>query len=116
MIGRTNKTLKMRVLLVDDDLGNPGSMRGRVLTELVDEFAERNAELIKAISFDDALAAVVSDAALHCVCVDWTLGKNDRPGAGIAAHHPPAQREPARIFAGRSQREKEHHRRGHGTG
>ncbi len=77
MIGRTNKTLKMRVLLVDDDLGKPGSMRGRVLTELVDEFAERNAELIKAISFDDALAAVVSDAALHCVCVDWTLGKND---------------------------------------
>ena len=57
MIGRTNKTLKMRVLLVDDDLGNPGSMRGRVLNELVEEFAERNAELIKAISFDDALAA-----------------------------------------------------------
>jgi arginine decarboxylase len=77
MIGRTNKTLKMRVLLVDDDLDNPGSMRGRVLNELVEEFAERNAELIKAISFDDALAAVVSDAALHCVCVDWTLGKND---------------------------------------
>ena len=36
MIGRTNKTLKMRVLLVDDDLGNPGSMRGRVLNELVE--------------------------------------------------------------------------------
>ena len=51
MIGRTNKTLKMRVLLVDDDLGNPGSMRGRVLNELVEEFAERNAELIKAISW-----------------------------------------------------------------
>ena len=77
MIGRTNKPLKMRVLMVDDDLGSPTSMRGRVLNELVDEFASRNAELIKATSYEDGLAAVMSDAALHCICVDWTLGKND---------------------------------------
>lgn len=24
------------------------------------------------------MAAVVSDAALHCICVDWTLGRNDQ--------------------------------------
>jgi arginine decarboxylase len=77
MIGRTNKPMKMRVLMVDDDLGSPGSMRGRVLNELVGEFAGRNAELIQATSYEDGLAAVMSDAALHCICVDWTLGKND---------------------------------------
>jgi len=77
MIGRTNKQLKMRVLMVDDDLGSPNSMRGRVLTELVDEFHSRNTELVKATSYEDGLAAVISDAALHCICVDWTLGKND---------------------------------------
>jgi hypothetical protein len=75
MIGRTNKPLKMRVLMVDDDLGSPTSMRGRVLNELVDEFASRNAELIKATSYEDGLAAVMSDAALHCICVDL-----NRPG------------------------------------
>lgn len=77
MIGRTNKQLKMRVLMVDDDLGSPNSMRGRVLTALVDEFHSRNTELVKATSYEDGLAAVISDAALHCICVDWTLGKND---------------------------------------
>src|SRR5690606_16297069 len=77
MIGRTNKQLKMRVLMVDDDLGSPNSMRGRVLTELVEEFHNRNTELVKATSYEDGLAAITSDAALHCICVDWTLGKND---------------------------------------
>lgn len=75
MIGRTNKPLKMRVLMVDDDLGSPASARGRVLNELVEEFHNRNAELVKATSYEDGLASVI--AALHCICLDWTLGKND---------------------------------------
>ncbi|WP_082805171.1 Orn/Lys/Arg decarboxylase N-terminal domain-containing protein [Pseudomonas sp. BMS12] len=77
MIGRTNKPLKMRVLLVDDDLGAPTSARGRVLGELEEEFRQRNTELVKATSYEDGLASVTADAGLHCICVDWTLGRND---------------------------------------
>ncbi|WP_339511142.1 Orn/Lys/Arg decarboxylase N-terminal domain-containing protein [Pseudomonas sp. RL_15y_Pfl2_60] len=77
MIGRTNKKLMMRVLVVDDDLGNPNSARGRVLAELEEELRGRNAELVLATSYEDGLACVTSDAALHCFCVDWTLGQND---------------------------------------
>ncbi|SDH12272.1 arginine decarboxylase [Pseudomonas benzenivorans] len=77
MIGRTNIQLRKRVLLVDDDLAQPTGARGRVLNELVEEFHERNTEVIKAASFEDGMASVVADAALHCICVDWTLGSND---------------------------------------
>lgn len=77
MIGRTNIQLKKRVLLVDDDLANPASARGRVLNELADELHNRNTEVISASSYEDGRASVVSDAALHGICVDWTLGRND---------------------------------------
>lgn len=77
MIGRTNSQLKKRVLLVDDDLANAATARGRVLGDLIHEFHHRNTEVVKAASFDDGLAAVVSDAALNGICVDWTLGRND---------------------------------------
>lgn len=77
MIGRTNKPLKMRVLLVDDDLGSLTSIRGRVVNELVAEFESRNVEVVRATSFEDGMAAVVSDSALSCMFVDWTLGQND---------------------------------------
>ncbi|HTO18078.1 MAG TPA: Orn/Lys/Arg decarboxylase N-terminal domain-containing protein [Pseudomonas sp.] len=77
MIGRTSFQLRKRVLLVDDDLGHPNGVRGRVLQELTNEFRSRNTDVIGAASYEDGMAAVVSDAALHCICVDWTLGRND---------------------------------------
>jgi arginine decarboxylase len=33
---------------------------------------------VEALSCEDGLATVVSDAAIHCVFVNWTLGRNDR--------------------------------------
>lgn len=84
MIGRTNIQLKKRVLLVDDDLANPMSARGRVLNDLVDEFHNRNTDVVKATSYEDGLASVVADAALHCICVDWTLGRNDTASHALA--------------------------------
>src|SRR5690606_41970140 len=77
MIGRTNIQLKKRVLLVDDDLANPASARGRVLNELADELHNRNTEVISASSYEDGRASVVSDAALHGICADRTLDRND---------------------------------------
>lgn len=69
MIGRTNMQLKTRVLLVDDDLASLTTARGRVLNALVDEFHNRNIEVVKSASFEDGMASVVSDAALQCICV-----------------------------------------------
>lgn len=78
MIGRTSFQLRKRVLLVDDDLGHPSRARGRVLQDLISEFNSRNTDVVGAASYEDGMAAVVSDAALHCICVDWTLGRNDQ--------------------------------------
>nr|WP_298163786.1 Orn/Lys/Arg decarboxylase N-terminal domain-containing protein [uncultured Pseudomonas sp.] len=77
MIGRTNIQLKKRVLLIDDDVINPASARARMLNELINEFQNHSTEVICAASFEDGMASVISDAALHCICVDWTLGRND---------------------------------------
>lgn len=77
MIGRTNKTLKLHVLIVEDQLATIDSTRGRALHDLVSEFQHRNVELVQARSYDDGHAAIISDAGFHCIFVDWTLGNND---------------------------------------
>jgi arginine decarboxylase len=77
MLGRTNIQLKMRVLVVDDQLAEPASARGRATAELVEELRHRGVEVTEAVSYDDALAIVGADAGLHCYFVDWTLGAND---------------------------------------
>lgn len=77
MIGRTNKSLKRHVLIVEDQLATIDSTRGRALHDLVTEFHARNVELVQARSYDDGNAAIVSDAGFHCIFVDWTLGDDD---------------------------------------
>ncbi|MGH2611128.1 MAG: Orn/Lys/Arg decarboxylase N-terminal domain-containing protein, partial [Tepidiformaceae bacterium] len=42
------------------------------------ELRARGIEVIEALSHEDGRATVVSDAAIHCVFVNWTLGRNDR--------------------------------------
>ncbi|MEE2025851.1 Orn/Lys/Arg family decarboxylase [Alkalimonas mucilaginosa] len=77
MLSRTNKPLTQRILLIDDTLSEYNSTRGRVLAELIHEFQQCHAEVVQAISYDDAQAAIVSDAGLHACLLDWTLGNND---------------------------------------
>jgi arginine decarboxylase len=38
----------------------------------------RGIEVVEALSLDDGLATVISDSAIHCVFVNWTLGRNDK--------------------------------------
>jgi arginine decarboxylase len=45
---------------------------------LAEELRARGIEVVEALSCEDGLATVVSDSAIHCVFVNWTLGKNDR--------------------------------------
>lgn len=77
MIQRINKVSKKKILIVDDEFLYEETAKGRALRELAIELSERGFEVIEAVSYEDALAVVVSDAALSCIMLDWTLGKND---------------------------------------
>jgi arginine decarboxylase len=68
--------MRMRVLVVDDEL-RQDSAEGRAARALVDDLRERNLDVVEAISADDGIAVVTSDAAIHVVLMDWTLGDDD---------------------------------------
>lgn len=78
MIERTIRPLSRRVLVVDDELTQGTTAGGRSVRALVEEMRARGLEVVEALSGEDGLATVSSDAALHCVFVNWTLGRNDR--------------------------------------
>jgi arginine decarboxylase len=77
MIERTTRPLARRVLIVDDELAHPTTAGGRSVRALAEELRARGIEVVEALSCEDGLATVVSDAAIHCVFVNWTLGRND---------------------------------------
>lgn len=71
MIERTNPLLKKRILIVDSKLRDPHSIGAKAVAELADEFRERAIEVIQAVNFEDAEAALVSDALISCFFVGW---------------------------------------------
>ncbi|HEV7365939.1 MAG TPA: Orn/Lys/Arg decarboxylase N-terminal domain-containing protein [Gemmatimonadales bacterium] len=78
MIERTARPLTRRVLLVDDELAHPTTAGGRAVRGLVNELGARGIETVEAFSCEDGQAVVVSDSAIHCVFINWTLGENNR--------------------------------------
>ena len=77
MLADTTRVLRRRVLIVDDELGRPGAAAGRSVRALVQALRDRNHEVIEALSLEDGSNVVISDAAVHCVFVNWTLGENN---------------------------------------
>jgi arginine decarboxylase len=77
MIERTTRTLARRVLIVDDQLGQATSAGGRSVRALAEELRATGIDVVEALSCEDGLATVVSDSAIHCAFVNWTLGRND---------------------------------------
>ena len=75
MIGRTTSPLPRRALIVDDELGRATTAGGRAVSALAEELRARGIEVVEALSIEDGLAIVVSDSAIHCVFVNWTLGR-----------------------------------------
>jgi len=75
MIQRSIKRLKLRALVLDDELTSP-TAEGRAARELVRELQARDIEIVEAISAQDGTSAVVSDAAIHAILVDWTLDRD----------------------------------------
>src|SRR5579862_410326 len=68
--------MRMRVLIVDDELGLE-SAEGRAARQLVSDLKGRNLEVVQAHSALDGMAVATSDAAIHAVLLDWTLGDDD---------------------------------------
>ena len=78
MTERVTRASARRVLIVDDELGQATTAGGRAVEKLADELRARGIEVLEALSIEDGLATVVSDSAIHCVFVNWTLGANER--------------------------------------
>ena len=68
--------LRPRVLVVDDELAKLDTGLGRAVEALAAALQARNIDVLKAISFEDGQAIVVSDASLRAVLLDWNLGIN----------------------------------------
>jgi len=78
MIERTTRPLPRRILIVDDELQQGTTAGGRSVRALAEELRARGIEVVEALSLEDGRATITSDAALHCVLVNWTLGRNNR--------------------------------------
>ena len=78
MIERTARPLTRRVLMVDDELAHSATAGGRAVRGLANELRARGIETVEAFSCKDGQAVVVSDSAIHCVFINWTLGENNR--------------------------------------
>ena len=78
MIGRSHRADLRRVLMVDDELARPTTAGGRAVRALADELRGRGIEVVEAWSCEDGRATLLSDSAIHCVFLNWTLGRNDR--------------------------------------
>ena len=75
MIERSVKRLKMRVLVVDDELVEL-TAEGRAVRALVQELQGREIEVIEAVSAEDGTSVITSDSAIHALLIDWTLGED----------------------------------------
>jgi arginine decarboxylase len=69
--------LARRVLIVDSGLAETASAASRSVHALEAELHARNIEVIEAMSYEDGLATVVSDASILCILLNWTQGRND---------------------------------------
>jgi arginine decarboxylase len=80
MIGRTSKLMKRRLLIVSDRLTRAQSSGGRALLELGEELGSAGIEVVQSTTHADGEAAVVSDATLDCILIDWNLGEPEASG------------------------------------
>src|ERR1700752_3316341 len=78
MIVGMARPLPRRVLMIDDELAVATTAGGRAVRTLAAELRGRGVDVVEALSYEDGVATIVSDAAIHCVFLNWTLGQNDR--------------------------------------
>jgi arginine decarboxylase len=78
MMQRTGASpLARQVLVVAGGPSEATSAAARSVRALVTELRARNIDVLEAVSYEDGLATVVSDAGIHCILVDWTQSRDD---------------------------------------
>jgi arginine/lysine/ornithine decarboxylase len=75
MIERSIKRIKLRALMVDDELPTP-TAEGHAARTLVEELKGRAIDVVETASAEDGMSVVVSDTAIHALLLDWALGSN----------------------------------------
>ena len=68
---------KRKVLVVDSNITDVNTANGRAVRELIEALEDTNLTVIPAVTFEDGIATITSDASICCVFVDWTSGGND---------------------------------------
>jgi arginine decarboxylase len=76
MIEGTNILVKPCALVVDDELTQSNTAGGRAAQSIVDELRAGDIEVVVATSIKDGTAVIISDAAIHCIFLNWNLGRN----------------------------------------
>ncbi len=120
MIEGTFAPLRLRVLVVDDELTHD-TAEGRAARLLVTDLEARNLDVVQAISAADGMAVVTSDAvdprgADGLDCSTTTMRKLTKKRRGAARLHPRPQRQDSDLPDGRAQRFGEAADRGHAAG
>lgn len=78
MANLKSSPLRARVLCVDDDLAKQTSAAGNRIRAIVVALRERGIDVVEALTHEEGAAAFASDAAIHCLLIDWSLGANDQ--------------------------------------
>jgi arginine decarboxylase len=76
MLNPTAVPLRPRALVIDDELAKLDTALGRAAESLAAALEARNVDVVRALSLEDGLAIVGSDASLRAVLLDWNLGLN----------------------------------------
>jgi arginine decarboxylase len=66
------------VLIVDHELAAGSTTAARSVRALATELQTRGVQVVEALSYEDGMATVGSDAAIHCILVNWSQGRNDK--------------------------------------
>ncbi len=78
MIDRSQRPLRPRALVVDEGFAHPGTAIGRAAEGLAHALEERDVDVVRAFSYEDARSIVGADASIRAVLLDWDLGPNDQ--------------------------------------
>ncbi|GLS91852.1 arginine decarboxylase [Psychromonas marina] len=73
MISTNYNPVKSKVLVIDEGLEKLDTAFGRNTQILVDELTKRDVYVTTAVSEEEAMAAIVSDASIHGVLLSWEL-------------------------------------------
>src|SRR5688572_9013940 len=105
MIESKSSQIRMRVLVVDDEIGT-ATAEGRAIRTLIEDLQRRAIDIVEAISAEDGKSVITSDSAIHAVLIDWNLGDDkEHEGARSFIRHLRSRNDKIPIFLMAERRE-----------